>query len=141
MWRSSSSWLRPSSSSPICGSSTTSSPAYRTAKCPAAAGARPTPRLSRCLTRTWPSTSTTTPTTSSATPPSSTPTLEAHGADPVDLDKFRTLPSSTATGAQQIGRLTNLMQLTVDTSFWTRYRSDSQNPDFGDNLPQAIPDL
>jgi hypothetical protein len=67
--------------------------------------------------------------------------LEAHGADPVDLDKFRTLPSSTATGAQQIGRLTNLMQLTVDTSFWTRYRSDSQNPDFGDTLPQAIPDL
>jgi hypothetical protein len=67
--------------------------------------------------------------------------LAAHGADPVDLDKFRTLPSSKATGAQQIGRLTNLMQLTVDTSWWTRYRSDSQNPDFGDTLPQAIPDL
>src|SRR3954471_17540354 len=67
--------------------------------------------------------------------------LEAHAAETVNLDKFRTLPSSTATGAQQIGRLTNLMQLTVDTSFWTRYRSDSQNPDFGDTLPQAIPDL
>jgi Ferritin-like domain len=67
--------------------------------------------------------------------------LEAHGADPVNLDQFRTLPSSTATGAQDIGRLTNLMQLTVDTSFWTRYRSDSQNPDLGDTLPQAIPDL
>src|SRR3954447_17525017 len=67
--------------------------------------------------------------------------LEAHGADPVDLDKFRTLPSSKASGAQQIGRLTNLMQLTVDTSFWTRYRSDSQNPDFGDTLPQAVPGL
>ena len=67
--------------------------------------------------------------------------LEANGADPINLDKFRTLPSSKATGAQQIGRLTNLMQLTVDTSFWTRYRSDSQNPDFGDTLPQAIPDL
>jgi Ferritin-like domain len=67
--------------------------------------------------------------------------LEAHGADPIDLDPFRTLPSSKATGAQQIGRLTNLMQLTVDTSWWTRYRSDSQNPDFGDTLPQAIPDL
>ena len=67
--------------------------------------------------------------------------LAAHGVDPVDLDKFRTLPSSKATGAQQIGRLTNLMQLTVDTSWWTRYRSDSQNPDFGDTLPQAIPDL
>jgi hypothetical protein len=67
--------------------------------------------------------------------------LEAHGADPINLDPFRTLPSSTATGAQQIGRITNLMQLTVDTSFWTRYRSDSQNPDFGDTLPQAVPGL
>src|SRR5882757_9566521 len=67
--------------------------------------------------------------------------LEAHGAETVNLDKFRTLPSSKATGAQQIGRLTNLMQQTVDTSFWTRYRSDSLNPDFGDTLPQAIPGL
>ena len=67
--------------------------------------------------------------------------LEAHGADPINLDSFRNLPSSQATGAQQIGRLTNLMQLTVDTSYWTRYRSDSQNPDFGDSLPQAVPDL
>src|SRR5882724_2830553 len=67
--------------------------------------------------------------------------LKDHGEPPVDLDKFRTLPSSKATGAQQIGRLTNLMQLTVDTSFWTRYRSDSQNPDFGDTLPQAVPGL
>jgi hypothetical protein len=67
--------------------------------------------------------------------------LTAHGGQPVNLDKFRTLPSSKATGAQQIGRLTNLMQLTVDTSFWTRYRSDSQNPDFGDVLPQAVPGL
>jgi hypothetical protein len=67
--------------------------------------------------------------------------LKAHGARTVNLDRFRTLPSSTATGAQQIGRLTNLMQLTVNTSFWTRYRSGSQNPDLGDTLPQAIPDL
>src|SRR3989440_5499455 len=67
--------------------------------------------------------------------------LKAHGAQTVNLDKFRTLPSSKATGAQQIGRLTNLTQLTVDTSFWTRYRSDSQNPDFGDTLPQAVPGL
>jgi len=67
--------------------------------------------------------------------------LAAHGADPINLDPFRTLPSSKASGAQDIGRLTNLMQLTVDTSFWTRYRSDSQNPDLGDTLPQAIPDL
>jgi hypothetical protein len=67
--------------------------------------------------------------------------LESHGADPINLDPFRTLPSSTATGAQQIGRITNLMQLTIDTSYWTRYRSDSQNPDFGDTLPQAVPGL
>jgi hypothetical protein len=67
--------------------------------------------------------------------------LRAHAAQTVNLDRFRTLPSSTATGAQQIGRLTNLMQLTINTSFWTRYRSDSLNPDFGDTLPQAIPDL
>lgn len=67
--------------------------------------------------------------------------LVAHGGKPVSLDAFRTLPSSQATGAQQIGRLTNLMQLSVDTSWWTRYRSRTQNPDFGDTLPQAIPGL
>ena len=67
--------------------------------------------------------------------------LQAHGAQTVNLDKFRSLPSSQATGAQQIGRLTNLMQLTINTSFWTRYRSDSLNPDLGDVLPNAVPDL
>jgi Ferritin-like domain len=67
--------------------------------------------------------------------------LHAHGAPTVNLDRFRTLPSSTAKGARQIGRLTNLMQLTVDTSFWTRYRSNARNTDFGDTLPQAVPGL
>ncbi len=67
--------------------------------------------------------------------------LVSKGADPVNLDKFRNLPSSQATGAQHIGRLTNLMQLTVDTSYWTRLRSRTQNPDFGDTFPQAIPGL
>jgi hypothetical protein len=67
--------------------------------------------------------------------------LVAHGAAPADLEPFRNLPSSTATGAQQIGRLTNLMQLSVDTTWWTRYRSGSANPDFGDTLPQAVPGL
>jgi hypothetical protein len=33
------------------------------------------------------------------------------------------------------------MQLTVDTSWWTRYRSRTGNPDFGDTFPQAIPSL
>jgi hypothetical protein len=67
--------------------------------------------------------------------------LVSKGAKPVNLDRFRTLPSSKATGAQRIGRLTNLMQLTVDTSWWTRYRSDSKNPDFGDAFDQAVPSL
>ena len=67
--------------------------------------------------------------------------LASKGADIVNLDRFRTLPSSQATGAQHIGRLTNLMQLTVDTSYWTRYRSRTQNPDFGDTFPPAIPGL
>ena len=69
--------------------------------------------------------------------------LTSKGVDPVNLDQFRTLPSSKATGAQQIGRLTNLMKLTVDTSFWTRYRSRKHNPDLdpGFTFPQAIPGL
>src|SRR2546425_13189650 len=67
--------------------------------------------------------------------------LVSRGADPVNLDKFRTLPSSKATGAQNIGRLTNLMQLTVDTSYWTKYRSRTKNPDFGDTFPPAVPGL
>jgi hypothetical protein len=67
--------------------------------------------------------------------------LASKGAEPVDLDQFRTLPSSQASGAQQIGRLTNLTRLTVDTSWWTRYRSDTKNPDFGDSFPQAVPAL
>ena len=67
--------------------------------------------------------------------------LVSKGAQPVNLDKFRTLPSSKATGARQIGRLTNLMQLTVDTTWWTRYRSRTKNPDFGDTFPPAVPGL
>jgi hypothetical protein len=53
--------------------------------------------------------------------------LASKGAEKVSLDQFRTLPSSKATGGNQFGRLTNLMQLTVDTSFWTRYRSRNKN--------------
>jgi len=67
--------------------------------------------------------------------------LMAHGEAPANLDAFRTLPSSKATGANQIGRLTNLMQLTVDTSWWTRYRSRTKNPDLGDSFTPAIPTL
>ncbi len=67
--------------------------------------------------------------------------LESRGGEAVDLEPFRTLPSSQATGAQQINRLTNLMQLTVDTTWWTRYRSSTQNPDLGDTFPPAVPGL
>ncbi len=66
--------------------------------------------------------------------------LISKGQEPVDFDTFRILPSSQAKGAQQIGRLTNLMQLSVDTSWYTRYRS-SANPDFGATFPQALPAL
>jgi hypothetical protein len=68
--------------------------------------------------------------------------LVSKGAKKVDLSKFATLPSSKADGARQIGRLTNLTQLTVDTSFWSRYRSIT-NPDFDPNAPfaQAVPSL
>src|SRR5262245_11500449 len=67
--------------------------------------------------------------------------LASKGKETANLDRFRTLSSSKATGAQQIRRLTNLMQLTVDTSWWTRYRSRTKNPDFGDTFAQAIPSL
>ena len=63
--------------------------------------------------------------------------LESKGAEPVDLDEFRTLQGSKATGAQNIGRLTNLMHLNVDTSWFIRYRSTT-NPDFGATFPQAV---
>jgi hypothetical protein len=63
--------------------------------------------------------------------------LISKGEEPVDLDRFRTLPSSQATGAQQLGRLTNLMQLSVDTSWYVRYRSKT-NPDFGATFAQAL---
>ena len=49
--------------------------------------------------------------------------LMSKGAEPVNLERFRTLNGSTAPGAQNIKRLTNLMELTVDTTWWGRYRS------------------
>ena len=69
--------------------------------------------------------------------------LASKGKATVDLEPFRTLPGSTATGSSGKLRLTNLMQLTVDTSWWTRYRSDAKNPDLDPTFtfPQAVPDL
>jgi Ferritin-like domain len=64
--------------------------------------------------------------------------LKSRGAQPVSLEKFRTLPSSAATGANHNKkRLTNLMKLNVDTSWYVRYRS-MQNPDLGATFPQAV---
>jgi hypothetical protein len=69
--------------------------------------------------------------------------LISKGADPINLERFRTLPGSTATGSSGKLRLTNLMQLTLDTSWYTRYRSSRHNPDLDPNFafPQAVPDL
>ena len=67
--------------------------------------------------------------------------LESKGAKTVDLSNFAILPPSRVTGVPQNGRLTNLKQLTVDTTWWTRYRSDSQNPDLGGKFENAVPDL
>jgi hypothetical protein len=70
--------------------------------------------------------------------------LKSKGAKTVSLDQFRTLEGSEVTDIPGIDgkkRLTNLMELTVDTSWWTRYRSTTQNPDFGDTFPNAVPTL
>lgn len=69
--------------------------------------------------------------------------LASKGASTVSLEQFRTLPGSTATGSTGAQRLTNLMELTVDTSWWTRYRDSGHNPDLDPNFtfPQAVPTL
>jgi len=69
--------------------------------------------------------------------------LASKGADTADLEKFRTLEGSMATGSSGKLRLTNLMKLTLDTSWWTRYRSSTHNPDLDPHFtfPQAIPTL
>jgi hypothetical protein len=68
--------------------------------------------------------------------------LASKGADTVNLDAFRTLPASQASGSNKtFGRLTNLTQLTVHTDWWTRYRSRRGNPDLGDTFRNAIPTL
>ena len=69
--------------------------------------------------------------------------LASKGAPTVSLEQFRTLPGSQATGSSGKQRITNLTQLTVDTSWWTRYRDDSHNPDLDPNFtfPQAVPTL
>jgi len=72
--------------------------------------------------------------------------LVSKGAAPANLDRFRTLTGSMATGVNvdKVGRrLTNLTQLTVDTSWWTRYRDHRHNPDLDPSFvfPPAVPSL
>ena len=57
--------------------------------------------------------------------------------------EFRTLPGSQADGSAKKGRLTNLTQLTIDTSYWGRYRTDSKNPDLDPTFKfdQPVPTL
>ncbi len=66
--------------------------------------------------------------------------LRSKGEQQVNLRQFATLPPSQVSFVPQTGRLTNLKQLTVDTSWWTRYRSTT-NPDFGATFPNAVPSL
>ena len=69
--------------------------------------------------------------------------LKSKGAETVNLDQFRTLEGSKATGSSGKPRLTNLLQLTLDTSWYTRYRSSTHNPDLDPAFvfPQAVAGL
>jgi hypothetical protein len=66
--------------------------------------------------------------------------LKFKGEEPIDLSRFAHLSPSRVSSVPQTGRLTNLQQLSVDTSWWTRYRS-TENPDLGATFPQAVPSL
>jgi hypothetical protein len=69
--------------------------------------------------------------------------LESKGEEPANFDRFRTLEGSMAKGSSGKLRITNLMQLTLDTSWWTRYRSANHNPDLDPHFTfaQAVPTL
>ena len=66
--------------------------------------------------------------------------LKSKGHEPIDLTRFALLQPSSVPGVPQTGRITNLKQLSVDTTWWTRYRS-KDNPDLGATFPQAVPSL
>jgi hypothetical protein len=69
--------------------------------------------------------------------------LASKGASTISLDHFRKLPGSSATGSSGKKRITNLTQLTIDTTWWSRYRDGDHNPDLEPNFnfPQAVPSL
>src|SRR6266516_3889722 len=66
--------------------------------------------------------------------------LKSKGEQQIDLTEFKNLAPSQVSFVPQTGRLTNLKQLTVDTSWWTRYRG-IRNPDFGATFAHAVPSL
>ena len=66
--------------------------------------------------------------------------LASRGESQVNLNQFKVLPPSQVSFVPQTPRLTNLKQLTVDTSWWVRYRS-ATNPDFGATFRNAVPSL
>jgi len=66
--------------------------------------------------------------------------LKSKGEQQVDLSEFKNLAPSQVSFVPQTGRLTNLKQLTVDTSWWTRYRG-IRSPDFGATFANAVPSL
>ena len=63
--------------------------------------------------------------------------LMSKGQRPVNLEPFRRLPPSPATGGGSKRVLTNLKSLNVDTSWYLRYRATT-NPDFGATFGQAV---
>jgi hypothetical protein len=63
--------------------------------------------------------------------------LKSKGVNPVDLSPFASLQGSQATGSKRTGRITNLLSLNVDTSWYFRYRS-TRNPDLGAAFPQLL---
>lgn len=66
--------------------------------------------------------------------------LRSKGQQEVSLAAFNNLAPSQVSTVPQVGRLTNLKQLSVDTSWWKRYRSKT-NPDLGAKFTQAVPSL
>jgi hypothetical protein len=62
--------------------------------------------------------------------------LQSIGETPINLDGFRTIMPPKVHGIEQKGRLTNLTNLKVDTSWYNRYRG-LENPDL-DGKPAQI---
>ena len=63
--------------------------------------------------------------------------LKGLGETPTDLDQFRTLRMPRVQGSNDAGYLTDLTDLHVDTSWYTKLRSHA-NPDFGSKPVQLV---